>query len=185
MTNEPSPLVQIFLEKNEARLSKLHIYLRKEKDKELIELCENNVTTPFDYTNVVELKYKDFQSDITREKSSYNQQVKKQLKLLLEEYENEGKLFIIGNGGAGIAGLIAFVANKNLDYLFVWSADHSLPNFRFRRTLHAAITYEPNIEAYLSLKRTAGGEDVQPYILTVNNIFENSSFVTRPSPSSS
>jgi len=174
MTNEPSPLVEIFLEKNESRLSKLHIYLHKEKDKELIELCENNVTTPFDYNNVVELKYKDFQSDITREQSSYNQQVKLQLKLLLEEYENKGKLFIIGNGGAGIAGLIAFVANKNLDYLFVWSADHSLPNFRFRRTLHAAITYEPNIEAYLSLKRTAGGEDVQPYIHTVNNIFENS-----------
>tara|TARA_A100001015_G_scaffold318497_1_gene438570 strand:- start:926 stop:2917 length:1992 start_codon:yes stop_codon:yes gene_type:complete len=70
----------------------------------------------------------------------------------LKNAENKSKFCIIGNGGGGIAGLIAYIATlpESKDSIIAWSADNSFPNFKYRNCLHCAITYEPHVEQMLT-----------------------------------
>jgi len=169
----PSPVDVLFTESS--RLPKLHIYLRPHipEENEIINnsyLKDVLLKRTFDVeangeSTVHELHLQKPKSWRPRQLIQKWEEIKETIKKLLIKREEENNVFIIGNGGAGIAGMIAFVACRNPNHLFVWSADHSMPNFRFSNTLHAAITYEPNIEEYLQQKK----EIWQPI-----TIFENS-----------
>lgn len=87
--------------------------------------------------------------------SSLTEHRKEELMELLLAAEYFNKLCIIGNGGAGVAGMIATLAIQPevRDNIICWSADHSFPNFKYRNCLHCAITYEPHIEELLRMRK--------------------------------
>lgn len=160
----PSPVDVLFTESS--RIPKLHVYLRPHNSEENeiindLSLKDILLKKTFDGIEIEdngegtvhELHLEKPKRFVTRQLIQKWEEIKETIKKLLKKREEENNVFIIGNGGAGIAGMIAFVACINPNYLFVWSADHSMPNFRFSNTLHAAITYEPNIEEYLQQKK--------------------------------
>lgn len=66
----------------------------------------------------------------------------------LIKQERLGKLLVIGNGGAGVAGFLMYLANHESlkDITIVWNGGNSDVNFKAAAYLHGAITYEPHIE---------------------------------------
>lgn len=82
--------------------------------------------------------------------------------------EREKKFIIIGNGGAGKHGMIEFMAQEKAfeGTVVAWSFDHSGPNFRYAKTLHYGITYEPHLENHLMKQR----QIQKPQAFFVNNL---------------
>ena len=74
-------------------------------------------------------------------------QFKRLLGSLIQK-ERSGKLLVIGNGGAGVAGFLMFLANdpRLADVTIIWNGGNSDVNFKAVNYLHGAITYEPHIE---------------------------------------
>lgn len=81
----------------------------------------------------------------------------------------DNKLFIIiGNGGAGKHGMIEFMAQQQelKETVVAWSFDHSGPNFKYAKTLHYGITYEPHLENHLKQQK----QIQTPLAFFVNNL---------------
>ena len=167
-----TPIETMFLQENFSRLYTLHFYFREEVDlkkKFLSDLPQSYFQTSAFDGELQILQLKKLIQNRGKQKS-WTTFLDNLIKYLLELEEKE-EVLIIGNGGAGLAGMIEYAASMNDDYLFIWSADHSLPNFKFHKTLHAAITYEPNIEIYMEKKKK---------IHEPQNIFVNSFHLVLP-----
>lgn len=72
--------------------------------------------------------------------------------------ERLGKLLVIGNGGAGVAGFLMHLANHPSlqDITIIWNGGNSDVNFKAAGYLHGAITYEPHIEIQEGLQGLNG-----------------------------
>lgn len=77
----------------------------------------------------------------------------------LVEREREGGLLVIGNGGAGVAGYLAYMANHPLlvKVVIIWHEGSSATQFQYMDYLHGAMTYEPHIELQKGLASLDGG----------------------------
>lgn len=72
--------------------------------------------------------------------------------------ERKDHLLVIGNGGAGVAGFLMYLANEPplREITIVWNGGNSDVNFKSMEYLHGAITYEPHIEMKLGLTALNG-----------------------------
>lgn len=72
--------------------------------------------------------------------------------------ERDESLLVIGNGGAGVAGFLVYLANEPglREITIVWNGGNSDVNFKAMAYLHGAITYEPHIEMKMGLTALNG-----------------------------
>ena len=77
-------------------------------------------------------------------------------------------MLVIGNGGAGVAGFLMYLANNPSlkDPTIVWNGGNSDVNFKSRSYLHGAITYEPHIE----MKEGLTGLNGTPLPISINKL---------------
>lgn len=99
----------------------------------------------------------------------YGDGVIKALLYFLKSFPND-KLCIIGNGGAGVSGLVYMIANQTelLDLTLVWHGGNSDVNFKNAFALHIGLTYEPHIER--RFVRELGGNVDDIRTVFVNNL---------------
>lgn len=168
---EKTPIEHMFTPENYSRLYTLSMYLRTIDYNKKVFQTVTSLCRPSSFDPNVNILKMTAVIDAGRKNSRQWNEFFENLKNYLLELEKKGEVLIIGNGGAGLSGMIEFAATYHDEYLFIWSADHSLPNFKFHKTLHAAITYEPNIEMYMTEKKK---------IHKPKNIFVNSFHMVCP-----